>query len=179
MWKRKACWRHRILPRPLSLQWWKGSHTAQVLGMMFTKTRRLSAAGRQTSQDTFLKECSDKVWNSLCAPCWPLPFLKWTSLSSRVERIGLMGKDRNSLRNFHLGAWSKRGMAMRRFRTRLLYLEPWEWLEAPGCLWESLQQRSFKLAAWTLLWALPWVTYNSRIICSAYGKASTIREMEN
>ena len=52
------------------------------------------------SQDTFLKECSDKVWNSLC---WTLPFLKWTLLSSRMERIGLMGKDRNGLRNFHLG----------------------------------------------------------------------------
>jgi len=56
--------------------------------MMFTKTRRLSAAGRQTSQDTFLKECSDKVWNSPCV----------TVLASSLSEVDFAflqdGKDR-------------------------------------------------------------------------------------
>lgn len=42
------------------------SSAAQSPSLTFTETRRLPAAARKTSQNTFVKRCAVRLWDSQC-----------------------------------------------------------------------------------------------------------------
>lgn len=78
--------------------------------MTFTKTRRLSVSGRQTPQDTFLKECGDKVWNSQCGTVLDSSLSEEDFRFLQDGKDRLMGKDRNGSRELPLGQTGPRAV---------------------------------------------------------------------